>query len=174
MAGAFGTGDMDRLQTVLDVFGSDRRRWPQADADKLSLLIETDSRARRLLVQAEALDRVLSAAPAGDVNRLIGLAHRIVAASVAASDEPLPHPSNVVPFPHRGRPAAGPLRSRHQQNLPALLTLAASLIIGIMVGVSGFATPVLQQVAGLTETDADGIGTANPSAAEDAQEGELL
>ena len=52
--------DFERL---LDVYGGDRTRWPAEARAAAAQLVARDAKARRMLAEAEALDRVLERAP---------------------------------------------------------------------------------------------------------------
>ena len=54
--------DLDRLSTLLDAYGADRTRWPEAERAAAWALIEADDTARALYEDARALDGLLSRA----------------------------------------------------------------------------------------------------------------
>jgi hypothetical protein len=54
--------DIDRLSTLLDAYGADRTRWPEAERATAWALIEADEKARALYEDARALDGLLSRA----------------------------------------------------------------------------------------------------------------
>src|SRR5438046_2498673 len=70
--------DFERL---LDVYGGDRTRWPAEARAAAAQLVARDGKARRLLAEAEALDRVLERAPLPALATEAALADRIVAAA---------------------------------------------------------------------------------------------
>ena len=69
------------LERLLDVYGSDRTRWPVDARAGAGQLATRDKAARRLLGEAEALDRVLERAPLPSLVREAALADRIIAAA---------------------------------------------------------------------------------------------
>src|SRR5262245_58863389 len=69
------------LEQLLDVYGADRVRWPAEARATAAQLAASDARARRLLAEAEALDRVLKSAPVPALAAEAALAERIVAAA---------------------------------------------------------------------------------------------
>src|SRR6476660_7887243 len=69
------------LEHLLDVYGSDRARWPVDARSGAGQLAGRDRSARRLLGEAEALDRVLERAPLPSLAREAALADRIIAAA---------------------------------------------------------------------------------------------
>src|SRR4029078_10126008 len=70
--------DFERL---LDVYGSDRTRWPVEARASAGQLVARDKAARRLLAEAEALDRALERAPLPSLAEEAALADRILAAA---------------------------------------------------------------------------------------------
>src|SRR6186997_2588013 len=70
--------DFERL---LDVYGSDRTRWPVEARASAGQLVARDRAARRLLAEAEALDRALERAPLPTLAQEAAIAERIVAAA---------------------------------------------------------------------------------------------
>jgi hypothetical protein len=55
------TWDLDRLQTLLDVYGADPQRWPAHERDAAWQLVQQSSAAQALHRQALALDAMLDA-----------------------------------------------------------------------------------------------------------------
>ena len=153
--------DFERL---LEVYGSDRTRWPVEARTGASHLVARDAAARRLLAEAEALDRVLERAPLPSLAREAALADRIAA---AAQRSP-----RMVPISD-GAPAGGAagaaraagtvirwpgLRSRQRwlgaSGIGGVAgLLAASLAFGIYIGVSNVmqgALPALAEMTGIS------------------------
>lgn len=146
-------GDLERL---LDVYGSDRTRWPVDARSGAGQLATRDKAARRLLGEAEALDRVLERAPLPSLVREAALADRIIAAAqrspriVHIDDAPAPAAAgaaeNVIRWPGaRTRPQW--LRS-DTGRVAGLF--AASLLCGIYFGLTNMAQGALEDVAGMT------------------------
>ena len=150
--------DFERL---LDVYGSDRTRWPVEARASAGQLVARDKAARRLLAEAEALDRTLERAPLPSLAEEAALADRILAAarrsprmvSTAKADAARMAQGatdNVVRLPNvRARPrwltrtafggAAG--------------MLAASLVLGVFIGFSSLSQgmlPALEDMTGIT------------------------
>jgi hypothetical protein len=145
---------------LLDVYGSDRTRWPVEARAGAGQLVARDKAARRLLAEAEALDKTLERAPLPSLAAEAALADRIIATArrsprmvpafnMTAVGGPRRIASNVVRLP--GLPA----RPRW---LPTGLAsaagmLAASLALGVFLGVSNFSqgvVPVLEDMTGIT------------------------
>lgn len=80
------------LEHVLDVYGSDRSRWPAELRAELATLIEDSAEARARLEEGEALDQLLARAPA-PAPASADLAAQIVAG--------LPVQGRVIPLPMR-------------------------------------------------------------------------
>ena len=98
--------DFERL---LDVYGSDRTRWPVEARASAGQLVARDKAARRLLAEAEALDRTLERAPLPSLAEEAALADRILA---AARRSP-----RMVPIVKADAAAMRP--ARHRQRRPA-------------------------------------------------------
>lgn len=65
--GKAGAGTMtmtyERFETLVDAYGGDLRRWPEAEREAGRALLESDVRAAGLLAEADGLDALLDAAP---------------------------------------------------------------------------------------------------------------
>lgn len=145
------SANLEQLETVLDVCGADPRRWPEPLRSGLLKLVATDAAAERLMREASALDKVLSEAPGLSATRCAALADRIVAAAAAepramraAAGSVVASPSarssasassdNVVPL--RQRRQAPPRGTFERDGVLAGAALAASLLLGVMLGQS--------------------------------------
>ena len=147
--------DFERL---LDVYGGDRTRWPAEARAAAAQLVARDAKARRMLAEAEALDRVLERAPLPSLAVEAALAERIVAAAQRsprivkiASGQ-----SSVVSLPD-GR-ALPPQRSASWKlglrgDVRAAALLAASLMVGIFIGISNVPQSVVPALADLAGPD---------------------
>jgi hypothetical protein len=155
------------LTRLLDVYGAERTRWPAEARAAAALLVASDAEARRLVAETEALDRVLARAPTPDMAAETALAERIVA---AAQRSPrivrLPGTQRVAEAPPSGdaapRDAARlpvkvvePRRWRARfvsREMGAAGLLAASLVMGVVIGSSSLPPqllPALADMAGL-------------------------
>ncbi len=143
-----------QLTLVLDTYGARQERWPAALRAPLQAFIAADGTAARLLAEAGALDKVLAAGPAAGATD--ALENRILAAAAT--------------LPQQGRGAAGLGRKNHGRALvgaepkvsaarmwPELTLLAASLFLGLLIGLSGRAVPALQNIVAIA--DEQGLGT---------------
>jgi len=150
--------DFERL---LDVYGSDRSRWPVEARACAGQLVARDKTARRLLAEAEALDKTLERAPLPSLAAEAALADRIIAAA-RRSPRMVPASTaiaaggghrtagNVVRLPGT---AARPLWLRPTGLASAAGMLAASLALGVFLGVSSLSQgvlPALEDMTGIT------------------------
>lgn len=162
------------FEQLLAVYGSDRSRWPLEARADAGQLVARNRDAQRLLAETEALDRVLDRAPLPTLAREASLASRIVASAqrsprvvaVQSRDEP----AHVRPASVREAELAGshptdamlPLsgasgrRRRWRMGVGAALS-AASLVAGVLIGMTNLPQPLLrpmQQLTGLPLTNA--------------------
>jgi hypothetical protein len=141
------TMTLAEFEHLLDVHGSDRTRWPLHQRSAALALLAHDDTARRLLSEADALDRVLAAAPGAQSRSLDALAARIVAS--AASKPRLATATSVERSARVGRGAG------RGEAWRAAALLAASLLVGVFVGVAnpaGTVTTVFDDLRGETMT----------------------
>ena len=144
------------FEHLLDVYGSDRTRWPADKRAGAGQLVARDAAARRLLAECDALDRVLERAPLPTLAQEAAIADRIVLSArrtprvVPAPKTPpdLETASNVVPLSR--------LRERRFGAKTALGglagALAASLALGVFLGLSSLSqgvVPAVEQMTGL-------------------------
>jgi hypothetical protein len=147
---------------LLEVYGANQSRWPADVARQLAVLVAEDKSGVVTLAlhEAEALDRVLARASTVSVGRQSALADRImmavqeeaghqfapVAGPVASTPEAI---SNVIALPTGGNRVAATHGAQRYSGVDwrAVAALAAALVLGIGVGVSGTASPTFQAVA---------------------------
>ncbi len=145
-----GGRGLEGLEQVLERFGSDRTRWPAPVRRDFAGLLAGDAGAQKRLREAEALDRLLDLAPqpAIDTRALSG---RIFAAVERESPAASPPKARVAwAMFERKSPRVG------EAQWPAAALLAASLVLGAFVGLSGtFDTAVDPLVASRTSSDSD-------------------
>ena len=158
-------GDLERL---LDVYGSDRSRWPVEARAGAGQLVGRDKAARRLLGEAEALDRVLERAPLPSLAREAALAERVIAAAqrsprmVRIEDTRAPDASpqkveNVIRWPGaRAKPKW--LQVSDTSRVAGLL--AACLLFGVYIGLSSMAQGALENMTGLALGNGSGTTLA--------------
>lgn len=157
--------DFERL---LAVYGSDRARWPVEARKAAAQLVAQSADARQLLVEAEALDRLLDRAPLPTLSREAALSARIVEAAqrtprVVATRGGAVAIEEAAPSYMPGRAGTSPLAARlsiagrsgwrfatSKAGLGAMLS-AASLAAGVLIGLTNTSQSVLrpvQQLAG--------------------------
>lgn len=176
------------FEQLLAVYGSDRSRWPLEARTLASELVARNQDAQRLLTETEALDRILDRAPVSSLAREASLAAKIVAGaqrsprvvSVQPRDDVVrlravevqdaARPSVAVEAEAVASAPVVPLRRRWHMGVGAA---AASLIAGVLIGMTNLPQPVLrpvQQLTGLPLTSA----TSAVASAYDPLEEELL
>lgn len=140
---------IEAFEECLAKHGSDRTRWPVNLRLTFAGFPESHPEAARLMAEAEALDALLTLAPKPAApdralrNRILDEAF---GPSVETPDGAVPM---VRPQPTQASPAKTPTASpsMHQtrrSDWPAQALLAASLILGTVLGVSGALTPAIQ------------------------------
>jgi hypothetical protein len=143
-----GTG-LDALEQVLERFGSDRTRWPAPVRRNFAGLLATSAEAKARLREAEALDRLLDLAPEPGIDTR-ALADRIMAAAAAETPAAAP-PRARVAWAVFGGGAARTARAEW----PAAAMLAASLVLGMFVGLNGTFDTAVAPLVAQASTDAD-------------------
>lgn len=144
------------LEATLEAYGADRTRWPAHVRRDLSQFIGETGEARKLISQAQALDRLLDMAPAFSEERRSELAEQIVYAAA-----------------HSPRILAAPVRRRFMPSMGtggsalAGVALAASLVLGVLVGSNPTYAPALQNIATTVGLDS-GTSGDQVAAGEDA------
>ena len=119
-----------RLQAVLDAYGADIERWPEADRTELAPLLTQDADLSDLIGEARALDRVLDHATAPQAS---GRAVADVLAAANAEEN-----STVIPL-DRTRTLHRDARSvPGRVAWPVAGLMAASLLIGAFLGQTNF------------------------------------
>jgi hypothetical protein len=114
--GADNRIDLNRLGTLLDAYGADRTRWPEAERTGAWALIESNSAARALYDEACALDDLLGKASA--IEPSPELKAEILAAAARTRQESWI--AALWPFGAAWKPASA---------------LAAAIMLGIAAGV---------------------------------------
>lgn len=122
--------DLKRFEEILDAYGAARSRWPESERKTLERLLERDARARRMLDEAQALERVIGMAPGMTASE--GLKGRIVAAAVTDREKE----ARVVPIGVGSHTANDPAAARVRTYWPAA-ALAASFAFGLYLGMVG-------------------------------------
>ena len=154
--------DREALERLLEIYGADRTRWPARERLRFAGIVGDDQVAARMLAEAGALDRLLEQAPRASVADIDALKERIVAAALRSGAPQLAvvaggkaSSGRVTPVQTRG-PAFAARFGRGQW--PAAAMLAASLVLGVMLGSTGTLDATMQevaQVAGFDSTASD-------------------
>lgn len=129
---------LDLLQDVLDAYGGDRTRWPAHARLELSQLLSMSPEARKMLTEAQALDRLLDLAPSLPKDRVAALSARILA---EASHSPRVVVNTAAA---RLRP---PVMTQWRRFSAGAAALAASLMIGVLAGQSSTLAPAMSEIA---------------------------
>lgn len=142
MAGDKDTAELVAFEHHLDVHGSRAERWTGEARERFEPLLKRSERARELLSEARALERVLDRAPLPDPRRIELLADRIVATAVAQSADKQ-DTARIIDLTAR-RQSRQPARSFSWKIASAL---AASLLVGIFIGSSPPVTSAVERLA---------------------------
>ena len=143
--------DREALERLLEIYGADRTRWPARERLRFAGVVGDDKVAARMLAEAGALDRLLEQAPRASGADIDALKERIVAAALRSGAPQLAvvaggkaASGRVTPVHTRG-PAFAARFGRGQW--PAAAMLAASLVLGVMLGSTGTLDATVQEVA---------------------------
>jgi hypothetical protein len=156
--------DREALARLLEIHGADRTRWPARERLRFAGVISEDKTAAKLLAEAEALDRLLDQAPRASAAGIEALKERIVAAALRTHEPHLAVIAGgkkvaVLPQARLGRRS---LATRFVE-WPAAAVLAASLVLGVMLGTTGTVETTMRevaQVAGFGNGNSDGAQLA--------------
>jgi hypothetical protein len=141
------------FERLLDVYGGARTRWPAEARAAAAQLVARDAKARRLLVEAEALDRLLERAPLPSLAIEAALAERIVAAAQRSPRIVRTAPGSAVVVPMVAEkavprePAVPWKRQLFGADVRAAAVLAASLAVGVFIGMSNVPQSVVPELA---------------------------
>lgn len=137
---------LEEFDELLAVFGSERTRWPLEQRAAAGRLLAQDAQAQHLLAEAQALDRLLDDTHS-HTRDLDGLAQRIVASAQRS-------PRIVSVSPDVAQRAQARASRRYSFTVDSIgvgaLVTAASLVLGILIGLSGLPQNVLRPVQQLT------------------------
>jgi hypothetical protein len=147
---------LKELEDALALAGPHPRRWRAACCARLSAFIETDTQAARLYAEAKALEQVLRLAPG--VKPRPALESCILRAAFQCPQSR----DRAAAF---GTSLGGGAASDRVRRLPFRIPsrsfwgegalLAASLALGVYIGMSGDAVPTLRDLDMIASTDSD-------------------
>lgn len=120
---------MERFKRLLDAYGADARRWPEADWTRAQSLLSASPEARKEWSRAAALDSLLDHHPAGVDD---GAVERCFDRIVAELDRR--QTSVQAPPPFMARLAAS--------TAPRASFFAVVAVLGFLFGLSGWGEPV--------------------------------
>jgi len=154
--------DREALERLLEIYGADRTRWPARERLRFASVVSEDKAAARLLAEADALDRLLELAPRASGADIDALKERIMAAALRSRPPQLVvvasgKSTSGADMAARGRRSAFAAKFGRGE-WPAAAMLAASLVLGVMLGSAGAFDATVQEMAevtGLTSAPAD-------------------
>ncbi len=168
--------DREALERLLDIHGADRTRWPARERLRFAGVISDDAEAAGLVAEAQALDRLLDMAPRASAADIDALKERIVAAAlrsqrpqlttIAGGGKSIPANKPAPAKAWRGqlrRPAWG----GNFVEWPAAAVLAASLVLGVMLGSAGTFDATMREVAQVTGFDSSTTDNSQLALGED-------
>lgn len=159
--------DRAALERLLETHGADRTRWPARERLRFAGAISEDDASARLVSEAEALDRLLDRAPRTSEASLEALKERIVAAALRSQPPRLEALAGGKSSGAATGKASSSPRSRRPAwlsnfgELPAAAVLAASLVVGVMLGTAGTFDTAIREVASVAGLN--GVSVADNS-----------
>ncbi len=157
--------DLDALEQLLASHGSDRTRWPAPARLRFASVLASNGAAKRLLDEAEALDRLLDLAPQPTAERVAAVAARIS----AQAGEGGHGVSNLHRAPRRAarvetlsapRARAFSLgRGGDGMGAIAAGLMAASLVVGAFAGSAGLLDRAIEPFTAVASDEADADAT---------------
>ena len=143
--------DREALERLLDIYGADRTRWPARERLRFAGVVSEDKLAARMLAEADALDQLLEQAPRASSADVDALKERIMAAALRAQRAAACRRCFGQAGFGQGRPPrrpTGPFNPRFTRSQwPAAGMLAASLVLGVMLGWTGTLDTTMQEMA---------------------------
>jgi hypothetical protein len=143
---------LDELQGLLETYGADMRRWPQAARTRTEAVLGADRQAAHMLARAPL--------PASERHAV--LADRIVAEARSRAPEVIGAGAGgssgiVIPWPRAARRTARePVAAiAHRAPWRAAGLLAASLALGVFIGALDLAPASVDQLMTAVEYDTD-------------------
>ena len=158
---------LEELHGLLEAYGADRERWPQAARARTEGVLAAGGQAARMLAETKALDAVLAHAPLPAPERRAALADHILAEAhgmlaEGAGNRRSRQPGTVIPWPGAARRVSSPAAGTTTRPAPwrAAALLAASLALGVFIGALNLAPAPLSQLMEAVDFDSDFDQTA--------------
>jgi len=146
-------GDREALERLLDIYGADRTRWPARERLRFASVITDDEEAARMLAETQALDRLLDTAPRASDADVDALKERIMAAALRSAPRQFEVVGSGATTQRHAQPAARRFGFGRSE-WPAAAVMAASLVLGVMLGSAGTFDTTMQGVAQVAGYDA--------------------
>jgi len=143
------TAELTAFEQHLEVHGSRAARWPADSRQRFEPLLAKEVRARELLAEAEALERLLDRAPLPSSARIQALSDRIAALAEDDAEARVPAPVVDLAAHRRAPPPAQGYR------LKLASALAASLLVGIYIGTAPRVVSTVEAIASAVGLPAD-------------------
>ncbi|MBX3495958.1 MAG: hypothetical protein KF769_06930 [Parvibaculum sp.] len=139
---------IERLKEIVDAWGASPSRWPAAERGPAEALLAASSEARGLVAEAQRLDALLDAAPVEAPSA--ALMARLMAARPRAAASA---PSRTAADPRGWWRAL--VDAVWPDGSPAVAagTLAASIMLGVVVGSAADFSPLTETVSAETAAD---------------------
>ncbi|MEQ8281618.1 MAG: hypothetical protein RIC04_02510 [Parvibaculum sp.] len=141
---------IERLKEIVDAWGASPSRWPEAERGAAEALLAASSEARGLVAEAQRLDALLDAAPVEAPSA--ALMERLM----AARPRPAANAPSRTVAERRGWWRAL-VDTVWPDGSPAVAagTLAASIMLGVVVGSAADFSPLTEAETVAVETTAD-------------------
>jgi hypothetical protein len=162
------SAELEAFERILDIYGGDEARWPAEARRRFRTLPRRDARARALLAEARALERLLDEAPLPSPERVealrerivdaaqrIGVEHRAAFPRASLLDRPrraFERARGMLRLPPHG---AGSSFARPQAGWRVAAVLAASLVAGVFIGRAQPVSSAIQAMAERTVESGD-------------------
>jgi hypothetical protein len=151
---------LKELEEALALAGPHPRRWRAACCARLSAFVERDGEAARLFAEAKALERVLCCAPEGKPRSalegcILRAAFQLPQCRSAGASSGFDIGLGGVGRGFRSRMQHIPFRIPSRSFWGEAALLAASLALGVYIGMSGEVVPALRDLDVMASTDGD-------------------
>lgn len=151
MSMKYNQPSLQRLKQVLEAYGGNPDRWPEAEREGLLALLRGNAEAGSLHTEQKALDAALDApaAPAAPEALRASILKIAVPAAPAKEAEIIPF-RKAPPSAKPAQPAGGPFF-----NWQTAALLAASLLIGVWIGAGGINSSLVSESLNIASMQGD-------------------